>query len=200
MRWVCITLLLPALALQVSCRPRAKKPSALSDEPDTAYSFFLRARAWHAEKDYDKAIADCDRALALDPQYTIPYSVRGDCWRAKKEYSKAAADFQKAIDIDADDIHALSRLSWLHSTCPAAEFRDGKKALELARKLCEVTHWEVGNSFDSFAAALAENGDFDEAVKWQQKAINDPEFTKLFGEDGAKRLELYKQRMPFREE
>jgi len=46
------------------------------------------------------------------------------------------------------------------------------------------------------AAAYAEAGDFDEAARWQERALADPSFTNY--EDGLRRLELYRNQQPYR--
>jgi len=77
--------------------------------------------------------------------------------------------------------------------------RDGKRAVELATRVCELTEWKYANPLDTLAAAYAEVGDFDKAVEWQEKA------SKLYTDaddrkKGEDRLKLYQQRKPYREE
>jgi tetratricopeptide (TPR) repeat protein len=65
--------------------------------------------------------------------------------------------------------HALARI-WAEGD--DKQLRDGKHAVEAAKKACELGHW---NSFDDLtvlASAHAECGDFVEAVRWQSKAID----------------------------
>ncbi len=47
---------------------------------------------------YDKAIADYDKAIALNPKYADFYNNRGIAYNKKNEYDSAIADFDKAID------------------------------------------------------------------------------------------------------
>jgi hypothetical protein len=58
--------------------------------------------------------------------------------------------------------------------CPQDDLRDGKKAVEYARKACDLTEWKSAWDLDTLAAAYAEVGQFDEAVKWQKKVAGTP--------------------------
>jgi hypothetical protein len=79
--------------------------------------------------------------------------------------------------------------------------RDGKKALELAKQAQELEK-ESGWGMRSLSVAHAELGDFAEAIKWQKMALEDKKYA-----DGAdekakaeKRLKLYEQKKPHREQ
>ena len=96
---------------------------------------------------------------------------------------------------------ASNTLAWLLATCPEDRFRDGKKAVAAATRACELTRWKNAEVLDTLAAADAEAGDFDAAVKWQLKALG------LMGKDdepGRKamdaRLVLYRAKKPYREQ
>jgi serine/threonine-protein kinase len=61
-----------------------------------------------------------------------------------------------------------------------------------------LTEWKQSGYFDTLAAAYAEAGEFDEAVRWQTKAMEEvPESEKA---DFHVRLELYKAGKPYRDE
>lgn len=51
---------------------------------------------------------------------------------------------------------------------------------------------------DVLAAAYAEAGDFAEAVRWQERALADPQYRD--DENMKRRLELYRKKMPYREQ
>jgi hypothetical protein len=52
---------------------------------------------------------------------------------------------------------------------------------------------------ETLGAAHAELGQFDLAIKYQTQALQDPSFDKMYGPAGRQRLELYKQKKPFRQ-
>jgi hypothetical protein len=63
-----------------------------------------------------------------------------------------------------------------------------------------LTKWEKPYAFDTLAAAYAEAGNFDLAIKWQQNAIA-LESEEVVARDKYKdRLALYRKGKPYREE
>lgn len=102
-----------------------------------------------------------------------------------------------ALAINPDNPAALNRLAWLHATCPLEELRDGAAAVRDARRACELTGYQMPSYLDTLAAAFAELGRFDDAVYWQEQAIQlAPDELRS---DYESRLPLYKAGQPYRE-
>jgi len=172
---------------------------AIRLDPTYAPVYVKRGNAWLDKKNFDKAIADYNEAIRLIPTFAPAYRNRGDTWQSKKNYDKAIADYNEVIRLVPGNPGAYNALAWIWATCPEERLRDGKRAVELATRVCELTEWKYANPLDTLAAAYAEVGDFDKAVEWQEKA------SKLYTDaddrkKGEDRLKLYQQRKPYREE
>jgi tetratricopeptide (TPR) repeat protein len=174
---------------------------AIRLSPKFAVPYYNRAKAWYSKKQYDKAIEDFNEAVRLNPNYAFAFDCRGRVFQNQGNYKKALDDFDEAIRLDPGEAWAYDVRAWIWATCPAETFRDGTKAVESATRACELTNWDEGGFLDMFAAAYAEESDFDSAVKWETKALG----MKLNLDDSKSadlraRLELYKSGKPYREE
>jgi tetratricopeptide (TPR) repeat protein len=165
-----------------------------------AQKYFKSGNTWADKGDYDKAITEFDKVIELDSKFTLAYSNRGNVWSEKCEYDKSIADYDKALELDPKSSQANNNKAWLLATCPNEKYRNGTKAIELARKAVEVQSGFI--YLDTLAAAFAEIGKFKEAIAAQEKAIA------LLKEKGSdeqtmagyrKRLENYKAGKPWRE-
>jgi tetratricopeptide (TPR) repeat protein len=58
------------------------------------------------------------------------------------------------------------------ATCPNASFRNANQAIADAKRACELSDWRLPNCIGTLAAAYAEAGDWDSAIRFQQQAIS----------------------------
>jgi len=96
----------------------------------------------------------------------------------------------------------LGNKAYLLATCSKDMLlRDGKKAMGLAKQAHELDK-ENGWWMRSLSVAYAEVGNFEEAIKWQKKALEDKEYASDNEEKARaeKRLRLYAQKKPYRDE
>ncbi len=167
------------------------------DSDCIADAYGHRAFCWFAKKEYDKAIADLTEAIRVQPENAYLYCFRAYLWELKKECGKAVAGYTEAIGIDPRDAYAFNNRAWLLATCPDPVVRDGKKAIASATEACQITEWKNGELLDTLAAAYAEAGDFDAAIKWQTKA----NALNLDAGDKSRpeaQLKLYRDKKPYR--
>ena len=151
-------------------------------------------------KKFDDAIADFSTALELSPTNEVGYRNRALAYSRKKDWAKATADYEKVAELNPQSPVGLNGLAWMLCTAPDDKVRDGKRAVELAKKACELTENKAGGYLDTLAAAYAELGDFARAVEWQEKALKAGDLPVRDLAGAEKRLALYKAKKPFREE
>ncbi len=165
-----------------------------------AKAYNNRGNAYFRKGDLDKAVADYSQAIRLKPKYAEAYTSRGDAYVNKGELDKAIADYNQAIGLKPKDAKAYNNLAWILATCPESRIRDGAEAVGLAERACQLKNYKTPTLLDTLAAAYAEAGEFDKAVKTAQKAIQLARAAKRekLAKDIQSRLELYKAKRPYR--
>lgn len=159
--------------------------------------------------DADKNLNLSLRALAATKfgQRSIPNKIAsdnalmhaslGDACRVRKDFEQAIQHFTWSLNIKPNLPSVLNNLAWIRATHPNAKLRNGTHAVELAERCCKLSNYQLGATLDTLAAAYAEEGQYDTAIKWQKKLI---ELTPLAGRGKMQtRLELYKTRKPYRD-
>jgi tetratricopeptide (TPR) repeat protein len=167
--------------------------------PEFAGGYMNRANIYVRQGELDKAVADYNTALLRDHNLADVYSARANIFMQKRNYPQAVRDLQAAVQMKTKrPERALNSLAWLRTTCPEAEIRNGKEAVELALKACELSEWKDGGIIDTLAAAYAEQGDFDQAIKYQKQVLEIGKSSNDY--DKIKQcLALYEQHTPYRE-
>jgi tetratricopeptide (TPR) repeat protein len=114
---------------------------------------------------------------------------------------------REALEKNPGFAFAAERLAWVLATAPEDGLRDGPEALRLAELASRATQNQVPRMLTTWAAALAENGRFDEAVTVARQAqqladatsASDPQVLALANELSA-HLERYERQKPVRDE
>ncbi len=115
-RFFCLRILgsLIAVCILTSCAAEwavGQEHERPSGRSNSAESFAERGAAWLTKGQYDKAIADLDRAIELGPENVFALARRGEAWRMKGEHEKAFADLDRAIELNPNDLFALAARS-----------------------------------------------------------------------------------------
>ena len=167
--------------------------TTLSNDPDL---LLMRGHTLHRLGRYQESLSDLSRAIELAPRYAEAFAHRGNVHAELGEFARASKDFQQALRLDPESSDAYRSLAWLMATCPDARFRDPQQALAAAEQAAQLA--PPGDCFvlDALAAAHANAGYFDQAVRYQKEAVSvaPQDFQASFSD----RLALYQRRRPFR--
>ena len=145
-----------------------------------------------------RAIDTLTQVLRQEPDDARALRLRGDAYLSIGQHAEAIADFDHALKQDGENDGLMNNLAWVLATSPVDELRDGKRAVELATHAAELTGYQSPTVLSTLAAACAETGDYESAIKWSAKAVelgqDDPQLPQLKEE-----LASYQAGKPVRE-
>jgi tetratricopeptide (TPR) repeat protein len=172
---------------------------AVQLDPCYALAYLRRGDLYAQQEEHAKAIADYTDVIELGAANASVYHGRGQCYAAVKQNVKAIADFTQAMRLDPEDPDPVGSLAWLRATCRDTKLRNGKQALKWAQRACELSGWQDARYLECLAAAHAELGNFDEAIQWQNRALETYDVPETDLTPARARLRLYEQRKPYRQ-
>lgn len=168
--------------------------------PDQLIYKLQLANVYNASDRPRHALKLYDQLMEADPELEGLLRSRGDAYLAIGKHKEAVADYEKELERDPEDSGTLNNLAWVLSTSPDEEVRDGKRAVELAEKSCELTEYTKPHILSTLASAYAETGDFDKAMEWVNKALELAEKEESPNlEDLKKEKASYEKKEPWRE-
>jgi tetratricopeptide (TPR) repeat protein len=124
--------------------------TALAQTPTTAGVRFYTQRGHerHAQGKWQQAIADFDRALAIEPRNAALFNARGLTWLALKDYGLAVRDFNQALKLAPDCAMAYAH----RGLARLRQGREAKAAADFARGFA------LDESLRAYVAEMSSNG------------------------------------------
>jgi tetratricopeptide (TPR) repeat protein len=146
------------------------------------------------------AAQDLNTVLRLKPTLYLAAILRGWMNERLGNYRSSLADYERILSLQPPPYNralALNSRAWLRTTCPDATFRNAQQAIADAKAACNITSWSRPEHIDTLAAAYAEAGDFDSAVRFEQQALaHEPDQENRKGYEH--RFAMYQAHHPFR--
>jgi tetratricopeptide (TPR) repeat protein len=119
----------------------------------------------------DDSLAHLKTALEINPNDGDAHYNLGNTFLQMGRAEQAIAEYSRALEIDTYDVEARNNLAWVLATCPDALLRNGVKAVEIAERADSLTRSQSPVIGATLAAAYAEAGRFDDAVRTSQHAV-----------------------------
>jgi tetratricopeptide (TPR) repeat protein len=143
---------------------------AIRLQPYYADAYYNRGNVLFANGRVDDAIADWEKTLQIQPDDADAYTGLGNAFLRKGLLHEAMANYEKALALAPEDPHSRINIAWVLATAPDASIRDGRKAVEFAKKAVELSNTNDPKFLRALAAAYAEAGQFSEAIEVTQRA------------------------------
>lgn len=174
---------------------------AIAAEPREAQWRFDLAGFLASRGRYADAKPWFEQSIELEPSRIDAYLRLAIVHAALREYARAIEVLQTGLTQNPDDPGLQVQLAWVLATCPEDGLRDGRRAAELARKALAASGGTNKRDREVLAAALAENGDFEQALATLEPlVISDPTLLPDSLKDRlAAQIECYRARRAFRE-
>jgi arylsulfatase A-like enzyme/Flp pilus assembly protein TadD len=148
-----------------------------------------------------EAVVEFREALRVKPDDAEAQNNLGLALRSLGERDEALRHLQAALRLRPDWPAPMNEIAWILATHPDTRIRNPGEAVRLAERAAERTGRRQPVMLDTLAAAYAAAGDFDRATAVAQEAMSLAARGSPAGLSGeiAARLELYRQKKPFRE-
>jgi len=194
-------------------RAKAEFEHEIRINPDHVEAHFNLGNVFLARSEPDKAVEEYNRAIQIPPEkfdylvdhYKTQIGARiniGSIFIRQGKHKLALEKFETVLQMDPDNVLAMNNLAWLLVTSPKDNLRNGYRAIELARRLCDITTFNSPTYTNTLAAAYAEAGRFDDAVAIAENALA---LAKSQNAPASQLrhiqmcIELYKEKKPFRQ-
>jgi serine/threonine-protein kinase len=174
---------------------------AIRGDPTLWVAIYWRARLSARERKWDQVVRDCNEVLRQESTFVEAAVLRAVANSALGRYSASLRELDNVIALRPVRVETfdwvLERRAWLHATCPDASLRNGRSAIDDAKKACTMTKWKEAGPIDTLAAACAETGDFDSALRYQQQAMSAPDANGI-SRTLQEHMSMFKQHRPIR--
>ena len=106
----------------------------------------------------------------------------GNLFQSQGKYNEALEKYTEAMNLSWDNDSLLNLIVWNVTTQTDKEFFAIAKdeALRAAKRACELSIYEDAMMLDTLAHVHFERGEFEDAVHWEEKAVNlDQEYARF---------------------
>jgi Tfp pilus assembly protein PilF len=118
-----------------------------------------------------EALGHFQEAVRLKPSFAKAHQNLGLVLEGQGRPSDAVNEYREALRWSGDAPDVARRLAWILATDPDPSVRNGAEAVRLAQAASAATGDKTPQSLDVLAAAYAEAGRFDDAVRTAERVL-----------------------------
>ena len=178
----------------------AEYRKAIRLQPNDPVTHIGAGAALNTLGQFDAALAEFAITEKLDPQYSWAHVEIAQVYFELGRDGEGVNELRAALRLAPADYQILTDTAHYLAANENAAARDGKTALGLALKANEISGHGQPMVFDVLGMACAENGDFTNAQICVENALTLASAAQMKNlEPLQKRLELYKNKKPWRE-
>ncbi len=172
---------------------------AVQLKPDGVQARMNLGAALGSKGDFPRAADQFRRVTAMRPDLPQAQARLARMLLKCGDEAGAVVHFEKAVSLNPADGNSALRLAWLRATSPVDSLRDATQATKLAERINHATGGKDPRVLDTLAAAYAEGGDFEAAVRTANQALEqlEPDHDEIAATI-RERAELYRKRQPYR--
>ena len=147
------------------------------------------------QRKFDEAIAHWEKSLEIQPDNNAARNYLGTAYASIGRDREAVAQWEQTLAYDPENGDAANNSAWLLATSQNAELRDPAKAVELAKRAANLPGGSNPIVYRTLAAALAENGQFDDAIRAAEHAreLSQGNANSAVADEMARWIALFKQ-------
>jgi tetratricopeptide (TPR) repeat protein len=174
---------------------------AVAIRPDYFLARYGLGHALLEKGKLDGAIEHCRAALLVQPNNADCQTVLAIALDEKGQSAEAIQHYEKALAVSPQSVSALNNLAWLLATGSNASFRNGERAIQLARQADQLSGGTNALVLRTLAAAYAEAGQFGKAIESARAALQLGRIQgdESLGNELQQEIALYELGLPCRE-
>ncbi len=155
-------------------RPAAARDHLLEylrHQPEDWRAQTALGEAYNALHDVPHAVAALSRSVSLNERQPRAWELLGFLLMQSGRQREAVEAFRKGLAIAPGNLTMINNLAWILATSPDPHLRNGPEAVELVERVLAGGERKDPALLDTYAAALAQAGRFDDAVAAIDQAI-----------------------------
>ena len=171
----------------------------LEQDPDQPSVIYELAGMRFSQGKFEMAVVNLKKILDLVPDDIKVMSNLARAYYHLGKFEQVIEIWGRVLEIKPEWPEALNAQAWILATCRDSKFRDPQAALESAGRACELSEFKNASYLLTLAAAHSANGDFDEGIKFAEKAkqLAQADDNERIISEADIHVELYRKQQPY---